>query len=774
MRNGVLSLGLRFLFFLLLAFVFGLSLCGVTHAVNEGGGTADTEMVHVSEPFDFSKHFSYKPLDISPGGEQYALPLAQDDVLGFADMCDHLVLEAEARGLLLNQGFVTTGFGLVPRCEDVGTAYDVLGRSQIPVLVTSGSLLHTYHVLFDDLLSTIEAGYLYDDMWRVGRGLLDGCLALSGQSDGDLAEAARRDAAFLAVGLELMKPSMGQVPSGQAGGPGRLENPKEFTAEDLGKYAFEVPAEIEGKVSAEVELVLAHAGMSASPIFLYKEDYSQYLPRGHYTASEKLKNYFRAMMWFGRMTFLIKGTTAVGPGETCANCDALISAYDARIQTLGALILADLMNRDPVLMEAWERTYRVTAFFVGFSDDLGPYEYIEAMNQVFGGTPRLQSSSQADQDRLKAKLAEFRSPMIYGGTGGCTIPPPFTPEQADKCLAKTRGFRLMGQRFVPDSFILSRLVAPYPGGFLGGELPFTAYNIPGVGAIRAFPRGLDVMAVLGSQRARRVMDDLGDTHYETYDGAFSEIKGQIDAIDAEEWHKNLYWTWLWSLEAVLQKPGQGYPAFMQTDAWQDRVLKIALASWTELRHDTILYVKQSYTVGMTGMPPAPVALGYVEPCPELYNRLLAMTRMTRLGLQSMDLLNDTQEARLTRLEDVLGRLISMSLAELRGDALTEDDGRYIGRFGEVLGSVVSGINERSRKTTVVADVHTDPNSGEVLEEAVGYVDLLVMVCKSGDGIYLAAGPELSYYEFKQPMEDRLTDEAWREVLQTSPPPHPAW
>ena len=46
---------------------------------------------------------------------------------------------------------------------------------------------------------------------------------------------------------------------------------------------------------------------------------------------------------------------------------------------------------------------------------------------------------------------------------------------------------------------------------------------------------------------------------------------------------------------------------MQTTAWQDKELNITLASWAELRHDTILYVKQSYTMaereGMFEEPP---------------------------------------------------------------------------------------------------------------------------------------------------------------------------
>ena len=58
---------------------------------------------------------------------------------------------------------------------------------------------------------------------------------------------------------------------------------------------------------------------------------------------------------------------------------------------------------------------------------------------------------------------------------------------------------------------------------------------------------------------------------------------------------------------------------MRTEAWQKKELNAALSSWTELRHDTILYAKQSYTPITTGLPPQ--VTGYVEPVPEFYGRL---------------------------------------------------------------------------------------------------------------------------------------------------------
>jgi Protein of unknown function (DUF3160) len=41
-------------------------------------------------------------------------------------------------------------------------------------------------------------------------------------------------------------------------------------------------------------------------------------------------------------------------------------------------------------------------------------------------------------------------------------------------------------------------------------------------------------------------------------------------------------------------------------------------------------------------------------------------------------------------------------------------------------------------------------------------------------ILIGAGPVLSYYQFKQPMNNRLTDESWRMLLSTNPPKEQEW
>ncbi|TAH57639.1 MAG: DUF3160 domain-containing protein, partial [Methanosarcina mazei] len=331
----------------------------------------------------------------------------------------------------------------------------------------------------------------------------------------------------------------------------------------------------------------------------------------------------------------------------------------------------------------------------------------------------------------------------------------------------------------PDSYVFSNMVGAYTGEYRGEkEEPFT-FVISGAGRpIRGFPRGLDIMALLGSERAVYWLDELNDSSYENYSVQYVAMDSEFSNFSAAEWNRNLYWSWLYSLQPLLKDYGEGYPTFMQTDAWQDKELSTSLSSWTELRHDTILYAKQSYTIVETAMPMPPEekpVVGYVEPVPDFYARLFALTKMTNQGLDEMGVLDPVSKSRLTELETILSRLQAISEKELENEEMTEEDYEFIRDFGAQLEGVIADVDEKARKTTVVADVHTDANTEAALEEGVGYVDMIVVAYKLPDGrVLIGAGPVMSHYEFKQPISDRLTDEKWREMLEKNPPEKPEW
>ncbi len=763
---------------LLLAIIIVVSGCapGVTPSQFTIPSVAGGELLNPK--FIMADCYEPEPLILSPDAPVYLLPLDLNEVTNFGEVESTFCLTESQKQLLQQNGFVVVPW----RGDDIVQPYKTLKEQGIPIFVTSDTLLHLYHIQFNEILKRLEEEEFFDELIDMSLVMMDKSVEdYQSFGVGDLKEAARRNVAYFAVALSLLQtPTEGydeeairqEIEQWNKEHP--WEEPKEF--KPLKKIEFTIPSCVVDEVNEEIGNIEAHEGFKPSIIFnsqkyclcdypcCYCEDYSQYVPRGHYTRSEALKRYFKAMMWYGRMAFLLKG------GD-----DALITEEDARIATIQAsLISAELPEvkvDNSTCWDTWSRIYSVTSFFVGTADDLTPYEYLDAMEKVLG--TEFNSTQLGDEEillNLKAELAQMRNPQIYGGSGICVIYPPVTKEKLYECLNSTKGLRFMGQRFVPDSYMFQNLVFPAVGMYVGDDEPFTM-GMTAIGSSRCFPRGLDVMAVLGSQRAYEILDAEGDTEYQgentSYEKQLNELRQEFAAFTEKDWNRNLYWSWLYSLKPLLYGFGQGYPAFMQTEAWQDKELHTALASWTELRHDTILYAKQSSTPAATAMPPQPKpVVGYVEPVPEFYNRMLSLTTMTREGLGNLNALSDEEKSRLESLENILDRLITISQDELEGKELSEEDYEFIRNFGQQLDSIVTGVETRGKETTLVADVHTDVNSGQVLEEGLGYVDLALVAYKVPEGsVILGAGPTLSYYEFKQPMNDRLTDEQWKELLE---------
>ncbi|MGA1867831.1 MAG: DUF3160 domain-containing protein [bacterium] len=743
-----------------------------------------TEAIDLSDAASenrFIRNYRLKALDFPLEVPPYTLPLVRSSIANFNDFVSKFPLSASALQLLENNGFVVVNAPNKQE-EDIVEPYKFLKDQEIPVFITTDSLLHLYHIQFDETLRMIEEKEFYDGIWQISMALLNASIATYNNSTGDMQEAAKRNAAYCAVALYLLAPQDDQLCTlgWQCNDPGIAG--AYFTKDELAIYSFTIPDFVKSEVEAEYALINAHQGFASSPLFIYKEDYSQYVPRGHYTRSEKLKNYFKTFMWYGRISMLLKGSENLLPGQTDPfDEEGLISLYDAKIQTIQALLIAAQCAQSDAIKATWDRIYEVTAFYVGLSDDLGPNEYIKAMNSVFGKVYSASDFTDENLGALKATLAEYRPPKIFGGTGNCGIEPPFSVEQADECLEKTKGFRLMGQRFIPDSYMFSQLVGAYTDVYTGDkgcEEVFTCV-ISGAGRrIRGFPRGLDVMALLGSTRAQELLRELGDDDYLHYYTQRDILRNEFSELTDAEWNQNLYWAWLFSLKPLLKEFGAGYPSFMHTEAWHNKALTTALASWAELRHDTILYAKQSYTmVELSYHPPAPEkpVVGYIEPVPEFYNRLLSLTRMTTQGLETMKVLDSTAKSRLQSLENILGLLVDLSEKELRSQELASADYEFIKNFGDALTGVIADVDEKAQKTTIVADVHTEGNTRQVLEEGLGYVKLIIVAYKVPDGrILLGAGPVMSYYEFPHPMHDRLTDESWRSLLRSAPPQEPAW
>lgn len=647
-------------------------------------------------------------------------------------------LADEQRARLASDGFVAS-----PGTEkEFFTVYEQARYANVPIFVTTDSLLHAYHLLFDKTLRTAEVQYFIPLLRDLNAAMLERTdaqyQALAGQ-DPDWEDAARRTVAFVGVASKLLDPDV-QIPA----------------------YAADL-------ADAELAQIEAAAGILPSPLFpdlRLGEDYTQYIPRGHYTRSDELKAYFKSMMWYGRMTFRLKTE------------DPSVGRYETR----SALLLTHALRTAQVgyrpAVEVWADLYNPTAFFVGRSDDLTVLQYFPIMDAVYG--PDAGVAVLADEallDQFIAEADQLPAPRILG------MVIYYTDDEEET----TKGLRFMGQRFVPDAYVFRQLIWR---------------NVGTLDDPRGLPKGLDLLAAMGSQRAYDILDDMGETGYANYPQQMDKVRSWLSGLTVVDWTETLYNTWLYCFQPLLAVPGQGTPAFMQSPAWVDKQLNTVLGSWAELKHDTILYAKQVYAEAGAGpMPPEPVPpKGYVEPVPLFYARLAGLTAMTREGLSSRGLLDERDAFSLQTLEVLARDLQAMAEKELRGEPLTEDEDRIIRFYGRALEDLTMaaadpqegeeggyGMMDEEPQAAVVADVATNPfgefNGAKmpiVLEEAVGRIDNIHVVVPivDDDGttyLQVAKGGIFAYYEFPWPADDRLTDEKWREMLDAgSAAPRPEW
>jgi len=268
--------------------------------------------------------------------------------------------------------------------------------------------------------------------------------------------------------------------------------------------------------------------------------------------------------------------------------------------------------------------------------------------------------------------------------------------------------------------------------------------LPNVGPARAFPRGLDILAVLGSQKALEILEEEGDTEYEDYYEQLNRLKKEFFSLKEDEWQQNLYWRWLDCLRPLIkEQEEESLPLFMQNRAWIDKELQTALGSWTELRHDTILYAKQSYTMVATGVRPEKPFLtyGFVEPYPEVYLKIRYM--MADLGriIEELSLSIPGVVEKIKKFEVLSEKLAAISEKELKGLVLSREEYELIWNMGRELASlkrfptslmqkITSGTDER---LDLVADVHTDLNTKQVLEEGVGSPFNIFVIIKDAYG-----------------------------------------
>ena len=465
--------------------------------------------------------------------------------------------------------------------------------------------------------------------------------------------------------------------------------------------------------------------------------YSQFKPRGHYTRNDTLKNYFSAMQWL----------------QLAPYC------RDKSEQLISAIFVAALLNEKDG-MKLYRSVYEPIEFLIGESDNLSIMDIANFLkdNKIENPTVALQPYNIAKVNAMLLDVAETRNRI--------------SPKVEMSCHDK---INFMPARYLVDNEIINELVDVNPN------------------AKRTYPKGLDVFAALGSKPA---MDILVNTYKEPQnwtDYLPNMNKLQKKFKNYDKWDVSVYNKWIESLLA-MQKTDKSSPDFMKLPAWDKKNLNTSLASWTELKHDAILYGEQPEAAecGGGGLPD-PICVGYVEPNVNFWKKLNELISLNAQMLKNNDLMTEDLESRTNQLKGYSDFLLNISNKEINKQELTDEEYNTIAKMGSSIEyftlSIIdpdknldswSLVEGPDKSIAVVADIYTRNILGcdkdGILHEAVGKANNIYVVVEIAGNLYLTKGATFGYYEFVQPLNTRLTDEEWQKMLdgKDGVPPYPVW
>jgi len=603
--------------------------------------------------------------------------------------------------------------------------YASILSADLPVYITVDSILDTLHYSFDKMLMDIEEEFIVPDLDAMLRKMEAGIEDLRTHAGGMDIERDLDDVAFWVCTARSLLAGQ-KVPCARGTDP-RTER---FLA------------------------AVARQTMEDTDFFgwIQCEDFSQFQVRGHYTKTETLQKYFRAMMWVQRI--------------------GMKFAQLRRHAAVAYLLAQDLQGTGAIA--EWERINGLVETFVGVSDSLTPPQMLDLASKT-----GVDSVADLYDDQ---GFTEFVRTALETGAGRQRILSQVlwsNPTYIDKFTPIPPAFHVMGQRFIVDSFIFTNVVFD--------RVPPTRE-----GLLRELPSPLDAMFVLGHHSAASLLKEELETFQ--YQGHLAALDWIVSRYPEEFWRESLYNLWLSGIRELNADTTRApYPKVMQTRVWGQRMLNAQLASWTQLRHDTVLYAKPSYTGGACDYPD-----GWVDAYPAFFRALSRYADGAKVKLGVLGLLDTTVgrkvEAYLGELRSSSEALAEIADAEIAGAPLTVEQVTFIkalvwvfyGVKGGWFPKLLYGFDFETAAANMMAsspdldamalvtDVHTSPNTREVLHVAVGRANPMIITVKNGCATRAYVGPVYSYYEFKEPNLKRLTDEEWIQRVQAEEPPRPTW
>lgn len=621
--------------------------------------------------------------------------------------------------------------------DDMVDLYRNLQRKKnLPVFITTDFAAHCQHLIFDRMLQYTEEEYFLPAMSELTDAFIT---ALEKRIDAP-ADVREKAIQYFQVPQLIMKTAPSVEGDGSYYSPiVYVDQSTDAINEILSQYPVAVQTDYKSIMSAVP---------GTEEIFQEDEDFSQYKPRGHYTKNGLLETYFRAQMWYGHLHFSIAKPKS---GQTLPQ--AILDKEAAM------MLIVDTVQKDDILYYMWSELFEPITALIGMSDDLSFYDICPLWKDQ-NVTDFSQWAS--DQNNLHSFMSLCAATLRPPAISGQSVFNMYSEQDEETGMPSVpMGWRLFGQRFTYDSFVHEKVSPPRL-------------------LSRDFVRGLDIMKAFGSKTAEAL---LAKTDYQTMPGlkeVLDSFETEIAAYDSSFWNQSYYNQVLYQVKTQATfEQGAGF-YFTETPAWNIKSQLAAHGTWAELRHDTILYVKQTAAERAGDgdfdptfrTEPLPKPVHYVEPnVPFWEGSVNSVANLIKI-YNFYGLLDSDSERTLNSLMEMYQRLLAISKQEAQNLPISQSDNDWLPTVASSFGNLVMVHNRNGYisdndllKMACIADVFTNNDYGACLEVGVAVpFRLYIPLNDSQGGKRIAIGYGFSYVEFLQSAEDRMTDEQWKTIV----------
>lgn len=631
--------------------------------------------------------------------------------------------------------------------DSFGEALHDIYSKDMPVMVTSDAILHALHYSYDQILFYVEKTFLTNQLNQLLNTLWDKFPDIYSlyENDSLLVKPLNDVDLYLTIAKSLYEEEL-------------------LTA----RYANQSHVKaIWDAIEAEQMVTMPLFSDPGKRRYL---DFSQFTVRGHYTRTfwdegeeQTLDYYFQTMMWLGRADFWFNAPPSVDDAWTVKDMQRMVFGASLLNELLTLANTNDILNTFETILQ----------FLVGESDNLTPFEYVDVWN-----TLQIEQTSDLLSDSVYAQLIDVLTHSQNASQrilSNVFIYDPFLTEVPELPVS----YRLIGQRFVFDSYIFGSLVFPH--------IQFQNQQI-----WRPLPDPLDILFVLGNDNALPLLENEINTYH--YASQINALRYLSDAYDDSFWEVSLYNTWLNAIRALNpDEQPDSLPYFMHTIAWQHEKINTQLASWSQLRHDNLLYAKQSYTGGTGCSYP----YSYVEPYPLFFERIEQFADDAHQFFSGLDEMDSNYILYyFENLAEHMHKLKVIAEKETQRIPIDNLEADYLKKMLFISGmsgappfsgwysSLFFVPDDAAVNDFIIADVHTQPTDqwgamvGNILHVGTGKINLGVFLAEApveGYSKTAFVGPVMSYYEKVNSNFDRLTDERWTDLVEANNlPDRPDW